>query len=122
MKTKAKLGLGAALLVLAAGCGSEVPSADNQALANAQESVDNGMIVDPEIPNAAVEANGAAAVEPGVEPAGANPPAAVKVAPAPPPKVPPKAKAEAPKAPPKPEPVPAPKEECTAEHRAAGHC
>ena len=97
MKTRSKLGLGVTLLVLVAGCGTETPSPDNQALANEQNIADNGMIVDPEIPNAAVEANGTAAVEPEVEPAGTNEPAAVKVAPVPPaaPKAPPKAKTDA---------------------------
>ena len=95
MKTIAKLGLGAALLALAAGCGSETPSSDNQALANEQNVVDNGLIVDPEIPNAVVATNGAAAAEP----AATNEPDAVKVAPVPPaaPKAPPKPKADAPK-------------------------
>ena len=128
MKTKSKMGLGVALLVLVAACGTETPSADNQALANEQNIMDNGMIVDPEIPNAAAVTNGAAAVEPEVEPAGTNEPAAVKVVPAPPPspKTLPKAKADAPKAAPKtapkPEPSPPPKAECLPEHRAAGHC
>ena len=128
MKTISRLGLGVALLALAAACGTETPSADNQALANEQNIMDNGMIVDPEIPNAAVEANGTAAVEPEVEPAGTNEPSAVKVAPVPPPppKARPKAKADAPKAAPKatpkPEPSTPPKTECLPEHRAAGHC
>ena len=126
MKAKSKLGLGVALLVLVAGCGTEAPSVDNQALANEQNIADNGMIVDPEIPNAAAEANGVAAVEPEVEPAGTNEQAAVKVAPVPPPpsKAPPKADAQkaTAKAAPKPEPSPPPKAECLPEHRAAGHC
>ena len=127
MKTKSNLGLGVALLVLVAGCGTETPSVDNQALANEQNIADNGMIVDPEIPNAAVEANGVAAAEPEIEPASTNEPAAVKVAPPPPPPAPkaaPRADAPkaAPKAAPKPEPSPPPKAECLPEHRAAGHC
>ncbi|HEX8225981.1 MAG TPA: hypothetical protein VF605_19415 [Allosphingosinicella sp.] len=127
MKTISKMGLGVALLALATACGTETPSADNQALANEQNIIDNSMIVDPEIPNAAAATNGAAAAEPEVEPAGTNEPAAVKVAPVPPPpKAPPKAKADAskaaPKAAPKPEPSPPPKAECLPEHRAAGHC
>ena len=131
MKTISKLGLGVALLTLAAGCGSETPSHDNHAAANEQNIVDNGMIVDPEIPDAAVQTNAAAAPEPEVEPAAANKPPAVKIAPVPPapPKVPPKAKAdapkakaEAPKAASKAEPSPPAKAECLPEHRAAGHC
>ncbi|HEX8483296.1 MAG TPA: hypothetical protein VF650_15470 [Allosphingosinicella sp.] len=131
MKTISKLGLGVVLLVLTAGCGSEAPSHDNHAAANEQNIVDNGMIVDPEIPNAAVQTNVATAPEPEVEPAVANEPAAVKIAPAPPapPKAPPKAKAdapkakaEAPKAAPKSESSPPAKAECLPEHRAAGHC
>jgi outer membrane biosynthesis protein TonB len=131
MKTISKLGLGVVLLALTAGCGSEAPSHDNHAAANEQNIVDNGMIVDPEIPNAAVQTNVAAAPEPEVEPAAANEPAVVKVAPAPPapPKAPPKAKAdapkakaEAPKAAPKSESSPPAKAECLPEHRAAGHC
>ena len=130
MKTISKLGLGVALLALTAGCGSEAPSHDNHP-ANEQNVVDNGMIVDPEIPNAAVQANVAAAPEPEVEPAAASEPSAAKIAPVPPapPKAPPKAKAdapkaksEAPKAAPKAEPAPAAKAECLPEHRAAGHC
>ncbi|HEX8623657.1 MAG TPA: hypothetical protein VF782_01120, partial [Allosphingosinicella sp.] len=99
MKTISKLGLGVALLALTAGCGSEAPSHDNHA-ANEQNVVDNSMIVDPEIPSAAVQANVAAAPEPEVEPAATSEPAAVKIAPAPPapPKALPKAKSEAPKA------------------------
>jgi hypothetical protein len=125
MKTMSKLGVGVALLTLVAGCGSEAPSADNQALANEQNIMDNGMIVDPEIPNAAAVTNDAAA-EPEIEPASKNEPAAVKVAPLPPPapKAAPKADAPkaAPKAAPKPEPSPPAKAECLPEHRAAGHC
>lgn len=99
MKTISKLGLGVAMLALVAGCGTETPSADNQASANEQNIVDNGLIMDPEIPNAAVETNVAAAAEPAAEPAATTEPAAVKIAPVPPaaPKAPPKAKAEAPK-------------------------
>ena len=99
MKTIVKLGLGLALLTLAAGCGTETPSAENQALANEQNIVANSLIVDPEIPNAAVETNGAAVAPPAAEQAGADERDAVKVAPAPPPapKAPSKAKAEAPK-------------------------
>lgn len=123
MKTKSRLGLGVALLALLAGCGTETPSTDNQALANEQNLADNGLIADPEIPNAAAEANGAAAVAPEVEPASTNEPAAVKVAPIPPPA---KARADAPKAAPKaapkPEPSQPPEAECLPEHRAAGHC
>jgi outer membrane biosynthesis protein TonB len=135
MKMKSKSGLGVALLVLVAGCGTEAPSADNQALASEQNIADNGMIVDPEIPNRAVAANGTAAVEPEIDPARTNEPAAVKVAPVPPaaPKAPPKAKTDAPKAKadapkaapktaPKAEPSPPTKAECLPEHRAAGHC
>jgi hypothetical protein len=131
MKTISKLGLGVALLALSAGCGSEAPSHDNHAAANEQNIVDNGMIVDPEIPNAAVQTNVATAPDPEVEPAATDVPAAVKVAPAPPapqkalPKGKadaPKAKAEAPKAAPKAEPSPPAKAECLPEHRAAGHC
>ncbi len=128
MKTMSKLGLGAALLTLVAGCGSEAPSHDNHAAANEQNIIDNGMIVDPEIPNTAVQANAAVAPELAVEPAVTKEPAAVEVAPVPPaaPKTPPKAKAEAPKAAPKaapkPEPSPPAKAECLPEHRAAGHC
>lgn len=134
MKTRSKLGMGVALLVLVAGCGAETHSADNHASAN-EQNIANGMIVDPEIPNVAVAANGTAAVEPEVEPAGTSGPAAVKVAPVPPaaPKAPPKVKADAPKAKadaPKPapkaalkaEPSPPTKAECLPEHRAAGHC
>lgn len=124
MKTRSRLGMGVAMLVLVAGCGTETPSADNQPSANEQNIADNGMIVDPEIPNAAVEANGAAAVEPEVKPTGTSEPAAGKVAPVPPP--PAKAKTDAPKAAPKatpkPEPSQPPKAECLPEHRAAGHC
>jgi outer membrane biosynthesis protein TonB len=131
MKTISKLGLGVALLALTAGCGSEAPSHDNHAAANEQNIVDNGMIVDPEIPNVAVQTNVAAAPEPEVEPAATDEPAAVKIASMPPtaPKAPPeakadapKAKAKAPKAPPKAEPSPPEIAECLPEHRAAGHC
>ena len=124
MKTKSKLGLGVALLVLVAGCGTETPSADNQALANEQNIADNGMIVDPEIPNAA-ETIVAATEGSAAEPVGK--PMPVKIAPVPPaaPKAKadaPKAKADAPKAAPKAEPSPPSKAECLPEHRAAGHC
>lgn len=127
MKTMSKLSLGVVLMALMAGCGSENASHNNHAAANEQNVIDNGMIVDPEIPNAAAVTNGATDVEPEVERAGTNEPAAVKVAPAPPPpKAPPKAKADAPKAAPKaapkPEPAPPAKAECLPEHRAAGHC
>jgi outer membrane biosynthesis protein TonB len=131
MKTISKLGLGVALLAITAGCGTEAPSHDNHAAANELNIGDNGMIVDPEIPNAAVQTNVAAAPEPEVEPAGTNEPVAVKIAPVPPapPKAPPKAKADAPtakadapKAAPKAEPTPPAKAECLPEHRAAGHC
>ena len=131
MKTISKLGLGVALLALTAGCGGEAPSHDNHTAANELNIVDNGMIVDSEVPNAAVQTNVSAAPEPEVEPADTKEPAAVKIAPAPPaaPKVPPKAKAdapkpkaEAPKAAPKAEPSPPAKTECLPEHRAAGHC
>jgi outer membrane biosynthesis protein TonB len=133
MKTISKLGLGVALLALTAGCGSEAPSHDNHSAANGQDIVDNGMVVDPEIPNAAVQTNVAAAPEPEVEPAASNEPAVVKIAPVPPaaPKAPPKADAQkakadvpkaAPKAAPKPEASPPAKAECLPEHRAAGHC
>lgn len=126
MRMISKLGLGVALLTLVAGCGSEAPSHDNHAAANEQNVVDNGMIVDPEIPNAAAVTNAAAAAaEPEIEPASTNEPAAVKVAPPPPaPKSEPKADAPkaAPKAAPKPEPSSPPKTECLPEHRAAGHC
>jgi outer membrane biosynthesis protein TonB len=125
MKTISKMGLGAALLVLVSGCGTETPSTDNQALANEQNIMDNGMIVDPEIPNAAAVTNGAA--KPDIEPASTNEPAAVKAPPPPPPPAPkPAPKADAPKAAPKvapkPEPSPPAKAECLPEHRAAGHC
>lgn len=98
MNTISKSGVGAALLALTAGCGSETPSADNQAFANGQTAVENSMIVDPEVP-VAVDANGAAAAEPASEAAATNEPAAVKIAPVPPaaPKAAPKAKADAPK-------------------------
>lgn len=93
MKTISRLGVGAALLALVAACGTESTPADNQGLANEQNIVDNGIVVDPEISNAA------SAAEPAAEPAGADEPDAVKVAPVPPPapKAPPKAKAEPPK-------------------------
>lgn len=134
MKTMSKLGLSVALLTLAAGCGSENASHNNHSAANEQNIADTGMIVDPEIPNAPAEANGTAAVEPEVGPAGTSEPALVKVAPSPPPapKAAPKADAPkaapkaapkvAPKASPKVEPSPPPKAECLPEHRAAGHC
>ena len=125
MKTISKLGLGVAALTLVAGCGSETASHNNHAAANEQNVVDNGVIVEPEIPNAAAVTNESAVAEPAVEPASRNEPAAVKVAPPPPaPKAAPKAEAPkaAPKAEPKPEPAPPPKEECLPEHRAAGHC
>lgn len=87
-----------ALLALAAACGSQTPSVDNQAMANGQGVVDNSMIVDPEIPSAPVEANGAAAAEK------ANESAPERIAPVAPaaPKAPPRAKTDAtkPKAPP----------------------
>jgi hypothetical protein len=111
-----RLGLGVALLSLAAGCGGGAPSHDEHAAANEQNIADNGMIVDPQIPDAAVQTNVAAVPEP-----------AVKVAP-PPPRPAPKAapKADAPKATvkaaPKPEPSGPAKAECLPEHRAAGHC
>lgn len=131
MKTISKLGLGVALLALTAGCGSEAPSHDNHAPANGQNIVDNGMIVNPEIPNAAVQTNAAVAPAPEVEPATTNEPAAIKIAPVPPapPKAQPKAKADAPKAKAdapkaalKAEPAPPAQAECLPEHRAAGHC
>ncbi len=126
MKTISRLGLGVALLSLVAGCGSEAPSHDNHAAANEQNISDNGMIVDPEIPNAAVQTNVAAPVEPAVEPAAAKEPAAVKAAPPPPPASKPAPKADAPKAAPtvvpKAEPSPPAEAECLPEHRAAGHC
>ena len=127
MKTISKLGLGVALLTLVAGCGSEAPSHDNHLAANEQNVVDNGMIVDPDIPNAAVQTNVVAVPEPAVEPAVTKEPAAVKAAPPPPPAAPkaaPKADAPkaAPKVAPKPEPSPPAKAECLPEHRAAGHC
>lgn len=127
MKTTFKLGLGVALLSLAAGCGSEAPSHDNHAAANEQNIVDNSMIVDPEIPNAVVQTNVAAVPEPALEPAVTKEPAAVKTAPPPPPAAPkaaPKADAPkaAPKVAPKAEPSPPTKAECLPEHRAAGHC
>jgi hypothetical protein len=128
MKAISKLGLGVALLSLVAGCGSEAPTNDNHAVANEQNIVDNGMIVDPEIPNAAAQTNVAAVPEPAVEPAVTKEPAAVKAAPPPPPPPAPKAAPKtdapkaAPKAAPKTEPSPPPKAECLPEHRAAGHC
>jgi outer membrane biosynthesis protein TonB len=126
MKTTLKMGLAVALLSLVAGCGSEAPSHDNHAAGNEQNIVDNSMIVDPEIPNAAVQTNVAAVPEPAVEPAVTKEPAAVKAAPPPPaaPKAAPKADAPkaAPKVAPKPEPSPPAKAECLPEHRAAGHC
>lgn len=127
MKTTLRLGLRVALLSLVAGCGSEAPRHDNHAAANEQNIVDNSMIVDPEIPNAAVQTNAAALPEPAVEPAVTKEPATVKVAPPPPPPAPKAAsKADVPKAAPKvapkPEPSPPAKAECLPEHRAAGHC
>lgn len=126
MKTMSTLGLGVALLTLVAGCGSEPASDDNHAAANEQNVIGNGMIVDPEIPNAAAVTNDGAPAEPKIEPASTSEPAAVKVAPPPPPtpKAAPKAAAPkaASKAAPKPEPAPPPKAECLPEHRAAGHC
>ena len=127
MKTMSKLGLGVALLTLVAGCGSEAPSHDNYPAANEQNIIDNGMIADPEIPNAAVQTN-VAASELAAKPAVTKEQAAAKIAPVPPgaPKAPPKAKADAPKAAPKAAPKPEPslpaKAECLPEHRAAGHC
>ena len=64
MKTMSKLGLGVAVLALVAGCGSETPSHNDHAAANEQNIIDNGMIVDPEIPNAAAVTNGVAPAEP----------------------------------------------------------
>lgn len=132
MRTISKMGLGVAVLTLVAGCGSENASHNNHAGASEQNMAENGMIVDPEIPNAAAATNDAAAAEHEVEPASTKQPAAVKAPSPPPPKAAPKADAPkavpkvapkaAPKAAPKPEPSTPPKAECLPEHRAAGHC
>jgi outer membrane biosynthesis protein TonB len=109
MNSISRSGLGAALLVLAAGCGGQ--SADNQAVAaNEAGQLDNSMMVDLSKVNEQAAA-------PSVEPVTSDEPQAVKMAPpsskAPPP-APPKAapkpppKAEAPKTAPTPKAPPAP--------------
>lgn len=50
MKSISKMALGASLLALLAGCGSETPSADNQAAPNEQSAMGNEMTADPSNP------------------------------------------------------------------------
>jgi outer membrane biosynthesis protein TonB len=95
MNSISRSGLGAALLVLAAGCGGQSPSADNQAVAaNAALQLDNSMMVDLSKVNEQAAA-------PSIEPVAPDQPQVVKTAPASPKAPPPAPPKAAPKAPPK---------------------